>query len=175
MSSLCDRYKSSNHLCGVMISILVSNDFLGCEFEYRLGQLKDYIIGICCFSTKYAALRNKSEDRLALNQDNASRGVKCLPANCCWCRLAIQKYIIVQLSVLDWYKVDIILILFKCKLLSPWCSWKIAYLALSNSCLHTDSSVICFQHFTRKRININVTLVSESYVILYCEKNVICN
>jgi hypothetical protein len=28
----------------------------------------------------------------------------------------------------------------------------------------------------RKRINISVTLVSESYVILYCEKkNVICN
>ena len=29
--------------------------------------------------------------------------------------------------------------------------------------------------FFRKRINISVTLVSESYVILYCEKNVICN
>ena len=27
----------------------------------------------------------------------------------------------------------------------------------------------------RKRINISVTLVSESYVILYGEKNVICN
>ena len=29
--------------------------------------------------------------------------------------------------------------------------------------------------FFRKRINISVTLVSESYVILYCKKNVICN
>ena len=29
--------------------------------------------------------------------------------------------------------------------------------------------------FFRKRINISVMLVSESYVILYCEKNVICN
>ena len=29
--------------------------------------------------------------------------------------------------------------------------------------------------FFRKRINISITLVSESYVILYCEKNVICN
>jgi uncharacterized protein YdaL len=29
--------------------------------------------------------------------------------------------------------------------------------------------------FFRKRINISVTLVSESYVTLYCEKNVICN
>jgi hypothetical protein len=27
----------------------------------------------------------------------------------------------------------------------------------------------------KKPINISVTLVSESYVILYCEKNVICN
>jgi hypothetical protein len=29
--------------------------------------------------------------------------------------------------------------------------------------------------FFRKRVNISVTLVSESYVILYCETNVICN
>ena len=28
--------------------------------------------------------------------------------------------------------------------------------------------------FLGKQINISVTLVSESYVILYCEKNVIC-
>ena len=30
-------------------------------------------------------------------------------------------------------------------------------------------------HHFRKRINISLTLVSESYVRLYCEKNVICN
>jgi hypothetical protein len=28
-------------------------------FEPRSGQTEDYKIGICCFSTKYAALRRK--------------------------------------------------------------------------------------------------------------------
>ena len=36
------------------------------------GQTKDYKIGICYFSTKYAALRRKSKDWLALNQDSVS-------------------------------------------------------------------------------------------------------
>ena len=48
-------------------------------FEYgrsqalaRSDQMKDYEIGICCFSAKYAALRKKSKDWLARNQDNVS-------------------------------------------------------------------------------------------------------
>jgi hypothetical protein len=41
-------------------------------FETRLGQTKDYKIGICCFSAKHAALRRKSKDWLAQNQDNMS-------------------------------------------------------------------------------------------------------
>jgi hypothetical protein len=41
-------------------------------FQPSLGQAKDYKIGICCFSSKYAALRRKSIDWLALNQDNVS-------------------------------------------------------------------------------------------------------
>ena len=36
------------------------------------GQTKDYKIGICCFSTKHAALRSKSKDWLAQNQNNVS-------------------------------------------------------------------------------------------------------
>ena len=39
-------------------------------FEPRSGQIKDYKIGICCFSAKHAALRRKSKDWLAPNQDN---------------------------------------------------------------------------------------------------------
>ena len=35
-------------------------------------QTKDYEIGICCFSAKHAALRSKSKDWLARNQNNAS-------------------------------------------------------------------------------------------------------
>ena len=42
-------------------------------FNPRSGQTKDYKIGICCFSTKHAALRRKSKDRLAQNQDNVSK------------------------------------------------------------------------------------------------------
>ena len=37
------------------------------------GQIKDYKIGICCFSAKHAALRRKSKDWLARNQDNVSK------------------------------------------------------------------------------------------------------
>ena len=40
-------------------------------FEPRSGQTKDYKIGIC-FSAKHAALRRKSKDWLARNQDNVS-------------------------------------------------------------------------------------------------------
>jgi hypothetical protein len=37
-----------------------------------LGKTKDYKIGICCSSTKHAALWRKSKDWLAQNQDNMS-------------------------------------------------------------------------------------------------------
>jgi hypothetical protein len=42
-------------------------------FEPWSGQAKDYKIGICCFSAKHAALRSKSIDWLAQNQDNVSK------------------------------------------------------------------------------------------------------
>jgi hypothetical protein len=60
-----------NHISGVMVSMLASSavDHL---FKSRLGQTKDYKISICCFSTKHAALRTKSKDWLAQNQDNVS-------------------------------------------------------------------------------------------------------
>ena len=42
-------------------------------FEPQSGQTKDYNkIGICCFSAKHAALRRKSKDWLARNQNNVS-------------------------------------------------------------------------------------------------------
>ena len=45
---------------------------VGREFDPRSSQTKDYKIGICCFSTKHVALRRKSKDWLARNQDNVS-------------------------------------------------------------------------------------------------------
>ena len=41
-------------------------------FEPRSGQTKDYKIGIRCFSAKHVALRSKSKDWLARNQNNLS-------------------------------------------------------------------------------------------------------
>ena len=37
-----------------MVSVLTSSE-VDREFEPRLGQTKDYEIGICCFSTKHTA------------------------------------------------------------------------------------------------------------------------
>ena len=47
-------------------------------------QTNDYKIGICCFSAKYVALRRKSKDWLARNQDNVSEWSLhvCLPRTC---------------------------------------------------------------------------------------------
>jgi hypothetical protein len=41
-------------------------------FKPWSGQTKDYKVGMCCFSTKHAALRSKSKDWLARNQNNVS-------------------------------------------------------------------------------------------------------
>jgi hypothetical protein len=41
-------------------------------FETRLGQTKDYEIGICYFFAKHAALRKKSKDWFGRNQNNVS-------------------------------------------------------------------------------------------------------
>jgi hypothetical protein len=54
-----------------MVSVPASNA-VGRELESRSGQTKDYKIGIYCISTKHAALRSKSKDRLARNQNNVS-------------------------------------------------------------------------------------------------------
>jgi predicted LPLAT superfamily acyltransferase len=43
-----------------------------CGFEPWLGQTKDYNIDICSLSFKYKALRRKSKDWLARNQNNVS-------------------------------------------------------------------------------------------------------
>jgi hypothetical protein len=54
-----------------MVSVLaLSAVYRG--FEPRSGQTKDYKIGICCFSAKHTAIRRKSKDWFARNQDNVS-------------------------------------------------------------------------------------------------------
>ena len=55
----------------IMINMLTSS-VVDHGFEPRSGQTKDYKIGIGCFSTIHLALRRKSKDWLAWNQDNVS-------------------------------------------------------------------------------------------------------
>ena len=54
-----------------MISVLAQSE-VERGLEPWSGQTKDYKIGICCFSAKCAALRRKSKDWLARNQNNVS-------------------------------------------------------------------------------------------------------
>jgi len=52
-----------------MVSVLASSE-VGCWFEPRSGQTKDYKLGICCYCAKNATLMWKSKDWLARNPDN---------------------------------------------------------------------------------------------------------
>ena len=54
-----------------MVGVLASNA-ADRGFEPWSGQTIDYAIAICCFFAKHAALRRKSKDGLALNQNNVS-------------------------------------------------------------------------------------------------------
>jgi hypothetical protein len=72
----------------------------------RSDQIKDYKIGICSFSAKHAALRRKSKDWLARNQDNVSE----------WGNMSMRGFllqwdstILIHLNVLVWYKADLII------------------------------------------------------------------
>jgi hypothetical protein len=61
-----------NIIDGVMVSVLASSA-VDRAFESRSGQTKEYQICMCCFSAKHSALRRKSKDWLARNQDNVSK------------------------------------------------------------------------------------------------------
>jgi hypothetical protein len=54
-----------------MVSVLASSA-VDHGFKPLSGQTKDYKIGICYLSAKHAALRSKSKDWLARNQNNVS-------------------------------------------------------------------------------------------------------
>jgi hypothetical protein len=57
---------------GVMISLLASCAVDRGVVIAQVSHNKCYKIGICCFSVKHAALRSKSKDWLAMNQNNVS-------------------------------------------------------------------------------------------------------
>ena len=60
-----------NRIGDVMVSMLASTA-VGRVFEPQSCQTKDYKVDMCCFFAKHAALRRKSNDWLARNQDNMS-------------------------------------------------------------------------------------------------------
>ena len=70
-----------------------------------VGSNQSYKIDICCFSAKHAAIRRKSKDWLAWNQNNVSE----------WSDMSTRVFqrastIKIQLSVLVQYKADLIII-----------------------------------------------------------------
>ena len=60
-----------NRIDGVMVSVLALSA-VDRRLEPRSGQTKYYTIGICYFSAKHAALKSKSKNWVALNQNNVS-------------------------------------------------------------------------------------------------------
>jgi hypothetical protein len=60
---------SISRIGGVMVSVLALRA-VDRGFESQSGQTKDYIIGICCFSAKYAVLRRKRKYWVAWHQNN---------------------------------------------------------------------------------------------------------
>jgi hypothetical protein len=68
---LISTWELQKQIDGVIVSGLALS-VVDCEFEPQSSQTKDYKIGLCCFSTKHAALRIKSKDWLVKNQDNVS-------------------------------------------------------------------------------------------------------
>jgi hypothetical protein len=68
-----------------MVSMLASGA-VDSGFKPRPCQTKDYEIGMCCFSAKHAALRSKSKDWLAQNQNNVSEWSD---RHCCFSELAL--------------------------------------------------------------------------------------
>ena len=55
------NYLQFDGISGVMVGVLVLSA-VDRGFEPQSDQAKDYKIGICCFSTKHAALRRKRKD-----------------------------------------------------------------------------------------------------------------
>jgi hypothetical protein len=103
---------------GVMVSVLASCA-VHSGFECRLGKIKDYKIGVCCFSAQHTALRNKNKDWLAQNQDNLSE----------WSYMTARRLLLQWASTIKiWQPVGLVETglphhLMECNLFSLWYSW----------------------------------------------------
>ena len=116
-----------NRIGGVMI-IVLSSTVVDRGFAPRSDQTKDYTIGICCFSTKHAALRSKRKDWLARNQNNVSE----------WSDMSTRGLLFQWTSTIKIQRVGLVQSghhhhFIECNLFSAWYSWKIPELVLSNN------------------------------------------
>jgi hypothetical protein len=135
------NYHPLNSICGV---VFVAD----CVFEPRSGQPKDYKIGICCFSTKWAALTKKSKDGFARSHDNVSEW-----SNISTRGLFFRWVCTINLSTTTCKCIGLVQRghhLIECILFSPWSmySWKVALLMLENNhSLTQHREVCCFYVF----------------------------
>ena len=104
-----------NRIGDVIVSVLASS-VVDRGFEPRSGQIKDYKNGICCFSAKHAALRSKSKDWVARNQNNVS---ECSDMSTGGLLFQWATTIKIQLGMLVQNKADFIIISLKINLFSP--------------------------------------------------------
>ena len=149
-----------NDIVGVIANVLTSSP-VDRRLQPRLGQTKDYTICICCFSTKHAALRRKSKDWLARNQDNVSEwGDMCIS----WMLFQWARTIKIQLNVLVWHKAYLIIMSFKINLFSLWYSWKIAALALNSN--HSLTIII------DKYVILTTTLFLKAIMLLFLKTTI---
>jgi predicted LPLAT superfamily acyltransferase len=95
---------------------LLASSVVDRGFGPRSGQTKVYKIGICCFFAKHTALRRKSKDWLARNQNNVSK----------WSDISTRallfqsnRTIKIQLSMLVYYNADLVIISLIINLFSP--------------------------------------------------------
>jgi hypothetical protein len=102
-----------NNIRGVMVTLLASSA-VDRAIKAWSGQTKDYKM------SKHRALRRKGKEWLALNQENVPE----------WCDMSIRGLLFqwastmkIQLSMLVYYKVDLIIISLKINFFLPWYSW----------------------------------------------------
>ena len=107
-------------------------------FESWSGQNHDYKICMCCFSAKHASLRRKNKELLARNQDNVSEyGDRYIR----WLLFQWANTIKYKLSMLVYYKADLIIISLKINVFSSWCKIHLTYIFIFILCSNTVEDI----------------------------------
>jgi hypothetical protein len=124
-------YTLLEHIFGVMDSVLTLSE-VDRGFDFRSGQTKDFEIGMCCFSAKHIVWRRKSKDWFARNQYNVS---VCGYMSTHELSFQWASTIKIQLSMLVYYKEDLIITSLKINLVSPRYSWKNCWIGVKQQSL----------------------------------------